>query len=55
MNNNKRAPLPGFLAGLEPLSRRSFLRSSVLASAAVTSGCASMFGRSGNGLRQASP
>tara|TARA_B100000676_G_scaffold304092_1_gene355706 strand:- start:140 stop:736 length:597 start_codon:yes stop_codon:yes gene_type:complete len=45
MKNNKRAPLPGFLAGLEPLSRRSFLRSSVLASAAITSGCASMFGR----------
>ena len=45
MKNNHRAPLPGYLAGLEPLSRRGFLRTSVLASAALTSGCASLFGR----------
>ncbi|MED5431376.1 MAG: transcriptional initiation protein Tat, partial [Pseudomonadota bacterium] len=45
MKNTKRMPLPGYLAGLEPLSRRSFLRSSVLASAAFTSGCASLLGR----------
>lgn len=45
MKNNKRAPLPGYLAGLEPLSRRGFLRTSVLAGAALTSGCASLFGR----------
>ncbi|MQX54137.1 transcriptional initiation protein Tat [Alcanivorax sediminis] len=45
MKNNNRAPLPGHLAGLEPLSRRGFLRASVLAGAALTSGCASLFGR----------
>ncbi|MCK0152643.1 transcriptional initiation protein Tat [Alcanivorax sp. S6407] len=45
MKNNHRAPLPGYMAGLEPLSRRGFLRTTVLASAALTSGCASMFGR----------
>lgn len=45
MKNNNRVPLPGYLAGLEPLSRRGFLRTTVLASAALTSGCASLFGR----------
>jgi anaerobic selenocysteine-containing dehydrogenase len=39
MKNNNRAPLPGFLGGLEPLSRRGFLRTSVLAGAAFTTGC----------------
>ena len=45
MKNNNRAPLPGYLAGLEPLSRRGFLRTSVLAGAALSSGCSSLFGR----------
>ena len=45
MKNNNRAPLPGFLGGLEPLSRRGFLRTSVLAGAAFITGCSSLFGR----------
>lgn len=45
MKNHNRAPLPGYLAGLEPLSRRGFLRTSVLAGAALSSGCSSLFGR----------
>ncbi len=45
MKDKNRAPLPGYLAGLEPLSRRGFLRTTVLASAALSSGCASLFGR----------
>lgn len=45
MKNNNRASVPGYLAGLEPLSRRGFLRTSVLAGAALSSGCASLFGR----------
>ena len=45
MKNNNRARMPGYLAGLEPLSRRGFLRTSVLAGAALSSGCSSLFGR----------
>lgn len=45
MKNPHRAPLPGFMAGLEPLSRRGFLRTFALTGAALSSGCASMFGR----------
>lgn len=36
---------PAFMAGLEPLSRRGFLRAGVLTGAAVTAGCARMLGR----------
>lgn len=45
MKNNPHAPLTGALAGLEPLSRRGFLRTTLIASMAFTSGCASLFGR----------
>ena len=34
-----------FLAGLEPLSRRSLLRTTALAGLALTTGCARLFGR----------
>jgi hypothetical protein len=36
---------PSFMAGLEPLSRRGFLRGSVLAGAALSAGCARLLGR----------
>ena len=36
---------PAFLAGLEPLSRRSLLRTTALAGLALTTGCARLFGR----------
>ncbi|MDX1803319.1 MAG: transcriptional initiation protein Tat [Alcanivorax sp.] len=45
MKNNKRPALPGFMAGLEPLSRRGFLRAGVLGGMALTTGCAHLMGR----------
>ncbi len=36
---------PSFMAGLEPLSRRGFLRAGVLTGAALSAGCARMLGR----------
>ncbi|MDF1820831.1 MAG: transcriptional initiation protein Tat [Alcanivoracaceae bacterium] len=36
---------PAFMAGLEPLSRRSLLRTTALAGVAFTTGCARVFGR----------
>lgn len=35
---------PSFMAGLEPLSRRGFLRTGVLVGAAVSTGCSNLFG-----------
>lgn len=37
--------MPALLAGLEPLSRRSLLRTTALAGMALTTGCARLFGR----------
>lgn len=45
MNNNNRPALPGVMAGLEPLSRRGFLRAGVLTGAALSTGCARLLGR----------
>ncbi|EKF75135.1 hypothetical protein A11A3_05564 [Alcanivorax hongdengensis A-11-3] len=45
MKNNKHPALPGFMAGLEPLSRRGFLRATALTGAAFTAGCAHLMGR----------
>lgn len=36
---------PGYMAGLEPLSRRGFLRAGVLTGAALSAGCARLLGR----------
>lgn len=36
---------PSFMAGLEPLSRRGFLRAGVLTGAALSAGCARLLGR----------
>ena len=44
-DRNSRSVPPAFFAGLEPLTRRGFLRASVLTGAAFTSGCATLFGR----------
>ena len=43
--NSSRSEPRAFLAGVEPLSRRSFLRAGILTGAAFTSGCATVFGR----------
>lgn len=44
-NNNARPDEPGWMSGLEPLSRRGFLRTAVLGAVALSSGCASLTGR----------
>lgn len=41
-NNNARPDGPGWMSGLEPLSRRGFLRTALLGAAALSSGCASL-------------
>lgn len=45
MKNKTPAVPASVLAGLEPLSRRSFLRTSLIAGSALTTGCATLLGR----------
>lgn len=46
MNNKEKfVSQPAFMAGLEPFSRRGFLRTGALAGMALTTGCARMLGR----------
>lgn len=44
-HKEKNGSQPAMLAGLEPLSRRGFVRTSALAGMALTTGCARMLGR----------
>lgn len=41
----KSGPQPAFMAGLEPLSRRGFLRTTALTGVAFSAGCARLLGR----------